>query len=107
MNCPICNKKMIKRKEPYFFGNIKLGEFEAEKCGKCNDVFFTEKASDAIDKKAKEIGIWRIGKEGKLGYSGNSIIVRVPKEIAEFLNFKKGKKVFIHPEGENKLVVEA
>ncbi|MFH1544902.1 MAG: AbrB/MazE/SpoVT family DNA-binding domain-containing protein [archaeon] len=107
MNCPICNEKMKKTKEPYFFGDIKLGEFEAEKCTKCKEVFFTEHASDKIDAKAKELGLWGIGKEGTLGYSGNSIIVRVPKKIAQFLKFKEGKKVFIHPEGKKKLVVEA
>ena len=63
-------------------------------------------SSDAIDAKAKELGLWGIGQIGRLGYSGNSIIVRVPKKIAEFLKFKEGKNVFIRPEGRNRLVVE-
>jgi len=107
MKCPVCEGNMRKGKEPYFFGDIKLGEFEAEKCSKCGEIFFSEKASDKIDEKAKELGLWGLGKEGKLGYSGNSIIVRIPKRIAEFLEFKEGKTVYIHPEGKNKLVVEA
>lgn len=98
---------MKKTKEAYFFGEIKLGVFEAEKCPKCSEVFFTEEASDKIDEKAKEMGLWGMGQEGKIGYSGNSIIVRVPKKIAEFLKLKDGKKVYIRPEGKNKLVVEA
>ena len=53
MNCPICEKKMEKVKEPYSYGNVKLGEFKAEKCSNCNEVFFTEEASDKIDEKAK------------------------------------------------------
>lgn len=98
---------MKKTKEPYFFGESNLGEFEAEKCPKCKEVFFTEEASDKIDAKAKELGLWGMRQEGKIGYSGNSVIVRVPKKIAEFLKLKEGKKVYIHPEGKNKLVVEA
>ena len=107
MKCPVCNGEMKKSREPYFFGEVKIGEFEAEKCAKCNEVFFTEESSDRIDEKAKQLGLWRIGQEGTLGYSGNSIIVRVPKKIVKFLNFKEGKKVFIHPEGKRKLVIEA
>ncbi|MBN2067588.1 MAG: AbrB/MazE/SpoVT family DNA-binding domain-containing protein [Candidatus Diapherotrites archaeon] len=98
---------MKKAKEPYSFAGKKLGEFEAEKCPKCKEVFFTEGASDQIDKRAKELGLWGLRQEGKLGYSGNSLIVRVPKKIAEFLNLKQGQRVSIHPEGKDKLVIEA
>ena len=107
VKCPICDVKMKKVKESYYFGEVKLGLFEAEKCSKCREVFFTEEASDKIDEVAKKLGLWGLGQEGTLGYSGNSIIVRVPKKIAEFLKFKEGKKVYIHPEGKKKLVVEA
>jgi len=97
---------MKKVKEPYSYANIKLGEFEAEKCPKCNETFFTEISSDEIDKRAKELGLWGIGQSGKIGYSGNSLILRIPKKIAKFLKLKKGEEIFIHPEGENRLVVE-
>ncbi|MBU1939172.1 MAG: AbrB/MazE/SpoVT family DNA-binding domain-containing protein [Candidatus Diapherotrites archaeon] len=107
MECPVCEEKMKKVKEPYSYGETKLGVFEAEKCGKCEEVFFSEEASDRIDEKARSLGIWGMGQEGKLGYSGNSIIVRVPKKVAEFLEFREGRKVYIHPEGKKKLVVEA
>ncbi|MBI4043835.1 MAG: AbrB/MazE/SpoVT family DNA-binding domain-containing protein [Candidatus Diapherotrites archaeon] len=106
MNCPLCEGKLVRVKEPYSYGDLKLGVFEADKCAKCHEAFFTEEASDKIDAKAKQLGVWGLGKEGKLGYSGNSLIVRVPKEIAKFLELKEGKKVFIHPEGKKKLVVE-
>ena len=107
MECPVCSGKMRKGKEPYFFAGMKLGEFEAERCQKCSEVFFTEDASDKIDAKAKELGLWGMGQLGTLGYSGNSVIVRVPKKIAEFLEFKEGKRVYIRPEGKKKLVVES
>ncbi len=106
MECPACRQKMKPGKYPYAYTDISLGLFEGEKCAHCGEIFFSEKASDEIDRKAKEIGIWGMGKEGIVGTSGNSLIVRVPKEIGEFLNLKPGKKVFIHPEGKKKLVVE-
>lgn len=55
MDCPICKKKMKVVKEAYFYAGRKFGEFEAEKCIGCNEVFFTEESSDKIDKKANEL----------------------------------------------------
>lgn len=107
MLCPVCGGKMKKVSEPYSFAGKTLGEFEAEKCQKCKEVFFTEEASDKIDEIAKAAGLWGMRQEGTVGYSGNSLIVRVPKKIASFLHLKQGQKVSIHPEGENKLVIEA
>jgi len=106
MDCPICNKKMKKVKAPYSYGEVTLGVFEAEKCPKCNEVFFTEDSSDKIDKKAKELGLWGLGQSGKIGYSGNSLMLRIPKKIASFLHLNKGKEIFIHPEGKHKLIIE-
>lgn len=36
---------------------------------------------------------------------GNSIAIRVPKEIAEFVHLKPGTEVILHPEG-NKVILE-
>lgn len=107
MDCPVCEGKMKKSMEQYSFAGVKFGEFDAEKCAKCGEVFFSEAASDKIDEKARALGLWGMGQEGRLGYSGNSIIVRVPKKVAEFLDFREGKTVYIHPEGRKRLVVEA
>ncbi len=106
MKCPICHGTLQSGKFPYAYHDIPLGTYEGSKCPACGEIFFSEKASAEIDRKAKEIGIWGMGREGVLGTSGNSLIVRVPKEISDFLGFLPGKKVFIHPEGKKKLVVE-
>lgn len=42
-----------------------------------------------------------------IGKSGNSLIVRIPSGIADFLNLQPGREVFLSPEGKNRLVVEA
>jgi len=52
------DEEIKKIKVPYYYGKTKLGEFSAEKFEKCSEVFFTEEASDKIDKKAKELGFW-------------------------------------------------
>ena len=106
MECPICEKTMKRKKVPYSIGDISLDDYEADVCSSCGEVFFTEESSDAIDKKAKEIGIWGLEKKGKIGYSGNSLIVRIPKNVADFMNLKKGKGIVIKPEDKKHLLIE-
>ncbi|MFQ5975515.1 MAG: YgiT-type zinc finger protein [Candidatus Hydrothermarchaeales archaeon] len=106
MECLVCEGKMKRKKAPYEIGNRSLGVFEADVCSSCGEIFFTEESSDKIDKIAKEAGMWGLEKKGKIGYSGNSLIVRIPKKVAEFMKLKKGKDITIKPEDKKRLVIE-
>lgn len=104
--CPICEKgNLIKTKEEHFHQGINLGFYPAEKCSSCGEVFTEGKYMQEIEKKAKEKGIWGLGKRTKVTVSGNSLAIRIPKEIADYLKIKKDKNVYIHPE-EKKLVID-
>ena len=107
MKCPICGKGILKRtkiKESMF--GVYLGEFPAEVCNYCKESFTDEKTTKAIEMAAKEKGIWGLGKKTKITKTGNSLAIRIPKDIANFLKLKEGKEAFIHPE-KNKLIIEA
>jgi len=106
MKCPVCEKGNLKKGnvKEYMFG-IYLGEFPAEICSKCEESFTDANTTRKIEEAAKKKGIWGIGKKTKITKSGNSLAVRIPKEIADFLKWKEGKEAYIHPEG-NKLVIE-
>jgi len=106
MKCPVCEGKMERKRVPYKVGGAKLGTFEADVCTSCGEVFFTEASSDAIDEMAKKKGVWGLEKKGKLGYSGNSLIVRIPKKVAEFMKLERGKDILIKPEDKKRLVIE-
>jgi hypothetical protein len=106
MSCPICNGKLKMTKTEFSFYDVSFGKFNAEICQKCGEKFFTEEASDKIDQIAKKKGLWGLEKKSKISYSGNSLIVRIPKEIADFMGLTKGKNIEIHPEGKKKIVVE-
>jgi len=106
MKCPICEEDLERKNVPYTVGDVKLGTFEADICSSCGEIFFTEKSSDAIDKKAREFGLWGLERKGKIGYSGNSLIVRIPKKVAEFMKLKKGGGILIKPEDKKRLVIE-
>lgn len=104
--CPICEKGELRKGKinETMFG-VELGSFPAEICTKCGESFTDEKTTNNIEKKAREKGIWGLGKITKISKSGNSLAVRIPKQIADFLKLKEGKESFVHPQGSN-LVIE-
>ena len=107
MKCPICEKGSLKTgkvKEEMF--GVYLGEFPALICGKCGESFTDENTTKLIEEAAKSKGIWGLGRKTKITKSGNSLAVRIPKEIAEFLNLKEGTEAYIHPD-KNKLILES
>ena len=106
MECPLCNKGVLKNGniKEYMFG-VFLGEFPAEICTSCNETFTDAETTRKIEEVAKNKGIWGTGRKTKITKTGNSLAVRIPKEIATFLNLKEGKEAYIHPEG-NKLIIE-
>jgi len=106
MECPICEKgKMLREKTKYMYDDLNLGEYDALVCNKCGETFFTEGSSLEIEKKAKKLGIWGIEKKSKISYAGNSLMVRIPRNIAKFMKLRKGEEILIRPEGKKKLVV--
>ena len=107
MKCPVCEKSELKRGKirELMFG-VDLGEFPARICNNCNESFTDEATTRLIEEAAKKRGIWGLGKTTKITKAGNSIVVRIPKPIAEFLKIKIGQEAFVHPE-KDKLVIEA
>ena len=106
MKCPMCEKGILKKGKikEYMFG-VFLGEFPAEICSRCKESFTDAATTRKIEEIAKYKGIWGIGKKTKITKTGNSLAVRIPKEIVDFLKLEEGKDAYIHPEGKN-LVIE-
>ncbi|MBI2667106.1 AbrB/MazE/SpoVT family DNA-binding domain-containing protein, partial [Candidatus Woesearchaeota archaeon] len=59
----------------------------------------------AMTAKAKEMGLFGLETRTRVGQVGDSLDVRIPKRVAEFLKITKGTEVWLHPE-KNKLIVE-
>ena len=106
MKCPVCNKGNLKKgkvKENMF--GVYLGEFPAEICKKCGESFTDEKTTRGIEEAAKKKGLWGLGKKTKITKTGNSLAVRIPKEIVDFLKLEEGKEAYIHPD-KNRIIIE-
>jgi len=106
MKCIICDGETQRKNVDYKEFGITLGRFSADVCGQCGEVFFDEKTAEIIQQKSKERGLFGLAKKAKVAKIGNSIAVRIPKEIVEFLKLKKGKEVRIFPEGSKGLRIE-
>lgn len=52
------------------------------------------------------MGIWGLEERTKVAVAGNSLMVRIPKNLAKFLRLQKGVEVSIHPFGKERLVIE-
>lgn len=102
----MCEGNLRKKKiKEYQFG-VYLGEFPAEVCTKCDESFMDGVTMRKIEEAAKKKGIWGLGKETKITRTGNSLAVRIPKKLADYLHLSEGEDVYIHPE-KDKLIIES
>lgn len=106
MKCIICGGKTARKSVEYREFGVPLGNFNADVCKKCGETFFDEKTAEKIQQKSKGLGLFGLAKKAKVAKIGNSIAIRIPKEIAEFLKLKKGEEVTILPQGKHGLNVQ-
>ncbi len=107
MKCLNCEKgNLVKKKIDEEMFGIHLGRFPVDVCDACGESFVNEEVMEKIEKRAKELGVWGLSKKSKVVKSGNSLVVRIPAEIARFLGISAGNDVLFHPEGKKKLVFE-
>jgi len=106
--CPMCGKgSLIRKKVDETMFGVNLGRFTEWVCNSCGESFTDENTTQAIIDLAKQKGIWGLGKKVKVVKSGNSLVIRIPVEIADFMGLEKGQELFIRPEGKSKITVEA
>jgi hypothetical protein len=94
-------EKMAEHEE---FG-VSLGKFKGMECVKCGEIFFDSDTADKIQQKSKEMGLFGLAKKTKVAQVGNSLAVRIPKEIAEFVNLKKEGEIKIVPKNRKELAL--
>lgn len=106
MKCMTCEKgEMTKKKVEYNYLGQSLGWFDALVCPKCNETIFEGSVSLQIEQKAKALGLWGLARKSRVGTSGTSLDIKLPKQIAEFLGIKKGQEIIIEPRTKNKIEI--
>jgi hypothetical protein len=105
MKCVFCNGLLKEDSIEYKEYGISLGKFKAKVCTKCNESFFEPEVVDKIQNKSKKLGLFGLKANIKIAKIGNSLAVRIPKKIAEFLKLKQGEETAVYPQ-DHKLIIE-
>lgn len=87
MKCPTCNKETMEKKI-----NIMEQdgiEFEVYKCQECEEEIMDMKQLKVLATKYRKL---RAAKEVTFAKWGNSIAVRIPKDLVDEYNIKSGKQ---------------
>src|SRR3989344_7622170 len=91
--CP-CGGKIKWKKEKVIVDGVDCGILDVETCSKCGEEYFPEETMKIVETKLKEKGLWGIKrKEVNLCKSGSSVLIRIPKTLADELKMKPDKKV--------------
>ena len=106
MKCMLCKGKLVRKQVEYQEVGVPFGKYSAEVCEQCGEQFFDEHTADQIQSKSKQLGLFGLARKAKVAEIGNSVAIRIPKEIASFLHLKKGKEVTLIPQDANDLMVQ-
>lgn len=98
MDCVVCGK--IAKEVKLHFQGI---EIDGWKCS-CGEEYFNPEQAERILLLNK---ILSKKYESKLGQIRSNLIIRIPAELAEALNLRKGEKISIKAEGSKILHIEA
>ncbi len=104
--CP-CGGRVKWKKDKVVIEGIDCGVLDVEVCNKCGEEYLPDESLEAVEGKLKAAGLWGI-KRKKVSFwkSGNSVVLRIPKEIADSLNIESNTHADVYAEGKKKLVVE-
>ena len=82
--------------------NVEGFKIKGWQCAKCDRIEYSEEINKVLTiKKLKKQPI-----SVRVGTLGVSEFIRIPKEIQQLTNLKKGEKVIIYPESTRKLILE-
>ncbi len=106
MKCIHCKAQVKEKKVRVIELGVDIGKFDAFVCDNCGEEYYSSEVVRQIQKKEKEAGIWGLSSTTKIGESGNALMIRLTKRLAEFMKLKKGQEVEIEPKGPGQFLVK-
>jgi hypothetical protein len=101
-----CGGNLKKTKvEEEFFG-IDFGLRDAEVCTVCGSEYLDKEILEEIEKEVKERKIFALVKKVQVTKSGEFLVIRIPPEIAEFLNIHYKSLVQLSPVDKDRMEVK-
>ena len=105
MRCK-CGGLLKKSKTAVEFFGIDFGLRPCEICTRCGSEYLSQELVEEIEAEVKKKGLFGLERKGRITKSGNSLVIRVPKEIADSLNIEKDCQITIYPSDKKRLIVE-
>jgi YgiT-type zinc finger domain-containing protein len=108
MKC-VCGEKLkeIKTEMDFFDGSVIVRDVNAFYCPKCKEELFDSKEGDKIFDKVSKLNIPKpFESRKKIAKVGNSFAIPVSKEIADYLQIKKGESINIKVQSQKRLIVD-
>ena len=91
--------------EVEFFG-IDFGLKDAEVCTRCGSEYLDQETMKEIETIVKERNIFGLERKISVTKSGNSLVIRIPPEIAEYLGIHYKSIVQLFPVDKDRLEVK-
>lgn len=88
-----------------FFG-IDFGLKPIEVCASCGEEYISDRVMEEVEKECKKMGIFGLERKVRVTKSGNSLVIRIPPEIAKFVNVKYKDLLSVMPVGKGKIEVQ-
>ncbi len=104
--CP-CGGRVKWKRDKVVVEGIDCGILDVETCGKCGEEYLPDKSLEVVEARLKEAGLWGVKrKKATFWKSGSSVVLRIPKEMANDLKLASNRRADIYAEGKNRIVVE-
>jgi hypothetical protein len=91
--------------EVEFFG-IDFGIKECEVCTKCGSEYLSDEVLNGVEEEVKKKRLFGLEKQAQITKSGNSLVVRIPPEIAKFSGLNYRDRIRMYPVAKNKIEME-
>ena len=101
-----CGGKLKKAKTEVEFFGMDFGARECEVCTKCGGEYLSNETMQEIESQVRAKGYFALEKSVQIGKSGNSLVLRIPAELARFLSLHYKSQARIYPTGKDSLRVE-
>ncbi|MFH1256015.1 MAG: YgiT-type zinc finger protein [Candidatus Diapherotrites archaeon] len=108
MKC-VCGASLqeIKTDMDFFDGKVVVRDVKAFYCPECKEELFDSKEGDRLFEQVSKLNIVQaFESRKKIAKVGNSFAIPVSKEIADFMQMKKGEEIKIRVQNTKRIVVD-
>lgn len=101
-----CGGELKRSKVEVEFFGINFGLKDAEVCTRCGSEYLDQETMKEIETIVKERNIFGLERKISVTKSGNSLVIRIPPEIAEYLGIHYKSVVQLFPMDKDRLEVK-